>query len=105
MIAKDIFESTFIAAGDSGISLDELLSASGLTPDELETLLDFGIIEPTQRAPISFPATAVPRARTAVRLRAHFELNPPGMALAVDLLDRVEALKARVRLLECQLLR
>jgi chaperone modulatory protein CbpM len=47
----------------------------------------------------------VPRARTAVRLRAHFELNPPGMALAVDLLDRVEALKARVRLLECQLLR
>jgi len=105
MTTSDVFECTFIALGDSGVSLDALLSASGLTPDEVQTLLDFGILEPARGSPQLFPLNALPRARIAARLRAHFELNPPGMALAVDLLERMEALQARIRQLECQVLK
>jgi hypothetical protein len=105
MNTDDIFECTFIAAGEGGVSLEELLSASGLTPDEVETLLDFGILEPARRAPLLFPVNALPRARIAARLRAHFELNASGMALAIDLLERIEGLQARIRHLECQVLR
>jgi len=105
MNTNDIFECSFIAASEGSVSLDELLSASGLTADEVETLLDFGILEPARRAPLLFPVHALLRARIAARLRAHFELNAPGMALAVDLLERMEALQARIRHLECQLLK
>lgn len=103
MTANDIFEGTLIAAGGSAVSLDELLVASGLTREEVETLLDFGVIETTRPSPSLFPVQALLRARTAARLRAHFELNAPGMALAVDLLERMAALEARIRQLECQL--
>lgn len=103
MSIDDIVEGTLIAVGESALSLDELLLASGLTREEVEALLDFGVIEPVRPSPPSFPAQALLRARTAARLRAHFELNASGMALAVDLLQRMEALEARIRQLECQL--
>ncbi len=105
MTANDIFEGTLIAAGGSVMSLDELLVASGLTHEEVETLLDFGVIETARPSPSLLPVQAQLRARTAARLRAHFELNAPGMALALDLLERMEALEARIRQLECQLLK
>ena len=105
MIPEDIFEGTFIASSGSAVSLDELLVASGLTREEVETLLDFGVLEPTRPASLLFPADALLRARVAARLRAHFELNASGMALAVDLLERMETLRARIRQLECQLLK
>jgi chaperone modulatory protein CbpM len=105
MNSNEVFEGTLIATGGSAVSLEELLLASGLTREEAETLLDFGVLEPTRPAPLLFPARALLRARTAARLRAHFELNAPGMALAIDLLERMEALEARIRQLECQLLR
>jgi chaperone modulatory protein CbpM len=103
MTTNDILEGTFVAAGGSAVSLDELLLASGLTREEVETLLDFGVLEPARPTPLLFPPDALLRARTAARLRAHFELNAPGMALAVDLLERMETLEARIRQLECQL--
>jgi chaperone modulatory protein CbpM len=105
MTTTEIFEGTFVAASGSALSLDELLLASGLTREEVETLLDFGVIEPALPTPLAFAPNALLRARIAARLRAHFELNASGMALAVDLLERMEALEARIRQLECQLLR
>jgi chaperone modulatory protein CbpM len=105
MIPEDIFEGTFIASAGSAVSLDELLVASGLTREEVETLLDFGVLEPTRPASLLFPVDALLRARVAARLRAHFDLNASGMALAVDLLERMETLRARIRQLECQLLK
>jgi chaperone modulatory protein CbpM len=105
MTVNEILEATLVATGESAFSLDELLLASGLTRDEVETLLDYGVIEPARPSPLQFPAHALLRARTAARLRTGFDLNAAGMALAVDLLQRMEALEARIRQLECQLLR
>ena len=105
MNTNEIFEGTFIAGAGSAVSLEELLSATGLTQDEVEALVDFGVLESVRRAPLLFPADALVRARLAARLRAHFDLNASGMALAVDLLGRMHALEARIRYLECQLLK
>jgi chaperone modulatory protein CbpM len=38
-------------------------------------------------------------------LRDDFGLNPPGMALALAYLERIDELERRLRELECQLLR
>jgi chaperone modulatory protein CbpM len=35
--------------------------------------------------------------RTAQRLAHDFQINPPGVALALDLLDEIDALRARVK--------
>jgi chaperone modulatory protein CbpM len=105
MKTNEIFESTFIAAGSGSVSLEELLSATGLTRDEVETLLDFGVLEAMRQTPPLFPVAAVERARLAARLRAHFELNASGMALAVDLLERMHGLEAHIRYLERQLIK
>lgn len=105
MKKSEIVEGTFVASGGATVSLDELLRASGLTREEVDTLLEFGVIESARPQSLFFSAHALLRARIAARLRAHFELNAAGMALAVDLLERMEALQARIRQLECQLLK
>jgi chaperone modulatory protein CbpM len=45
----------------------------------------------------------VRRARRALRLQRDLDLNLAGAALALDLLDEVEILRERVRVLEYQL--
>ncbi len=49
MTANEVFEGTLVSVAESALSLDELLLASGLTREEVETLLDFGVIEPRAR--------------------------------------------------------
>lgn len=85
------------------ISLLELAKASGLRPEEIETLIDFGVLEPLQvnTAGADFPLFCLVLARRAYRLRVDFELNPPGIALALTYLQRIEDLEARLHELEC----
>ena len=88
------------------VALDELLAASGLAREEVAELVEFGAFEPAAAGEQwLFSARAIVQARRAARLRDDFGLNPPGMALALAYLDRIEALERRLRELECQLLR
>jgi chaperone modulatory protein CbpM len=70
--------------------------------EAVAALVEEGILEPegTRRGRWRFPADSIRRARTAVRLQRDLELNLAGVALALDLLDRVERLRARVRSME-----
>lgn len=72
-----------------------LLEVSGLDEGELQLLIDSGALAPLQEAggTPAFAASAMLVARTARRLRDDFELNPNGLALAMRLLARVEALE------------
>ncbi len=82
----------------------ELLAASGLAQEELVELVEFGVFETSDGvAGWSFQARAVHQARRAVKLRDAFGLNPPGMALALTYLEKIEALEQRLRELECLL--
>lgn len=89
---------------EGGIPLAQLCRACGLSVEAVAALVEEGILEPagTRRGRWRFPADSIRRARTAVRLQRGLELNLAGVALALDLLDRVEELRARVRSMEAR---
>jgi chaperone modulatory protein CbpM len=79
-----------------------LAEVSGLDSAELQMLVDSGTLTPLPDAggSLAFASVAMQAARTARRLRDDFELNPSGLALAMRLLERVDALEremARLR--------
>ncbi|WP_144142173.1 chaperone modulator CbpM [Paraburkholderia sp. BCC1884] len=80
-------------------TLVELSRASGATEDELTLWVAEGVCEPvgTQPEEWRFSGTALRRARTAQRLTHGLQINAPGVALALDLLDEIAALRARVK--------
>jgi len=86
-------------------SLDELAEFSGLSRDELAELVAIGAIEPDQgSAPAHvFRAQTIVLARTARRLRDDFELDAHGVAMALNLLQRIHALEARLAAMDAKL--
>ena len=89
---------------DREISLVRLCRACGLSVEAVCAMVEEGILEPVGSRPgrWRFPSDSIRRARAAVRLQKDLALNLAGVALAVDLLDRVERLRARVRALEAR---
>jgi chaperone modulatory protein CbpM len=86
------------------VSLGELVDLSGLTEGELVELVRLELIElrsdPGQEW--LFSARVVTIARQACRLRDQLELDMPGLAVALRLLERVRELEdeiARLRAL------
>lgn len=66
-------------------------------------LVDEGVIEPrgvregTASPQWRFSATTIVRIEKARRLQRDLGVNLPGVALALELLDRIDALEARLR--------
>jgi hypothetical protein len=87
------------------LTLSELAELSGLSPAELGELVDCGVIRPLDltAAGHSFGGECLTAARTAARLRADFDLQPSGLALALTLLERVHTLEAQMRNLQALL--
>ena len=99
-------------------TLVELSRASGADEEQITTLIVEGVIEPldpagtteaTQgtrredpavlqmmRAQWRFSGSALRRTRLAIRLARDLEVNPPGVALAIDLIEEIDALRARL---------
>jgi chaperone modulatory protein CbpM len=87
------------------VDLDELSRLCGSSGRILQVLVSEGLLQPQGSYPAQwrFSGIQVRRARRALRLRRDLELNLAGTALALDLLDEVELLRERVRVLERQL--
>ncbi len=92
-----ITESVWLNASDI-CSFDHLAQVSGLGPDHLLALVEAGVLEPTNQDPHNyyFSIDCIVIARRARRLRDDFDLDPDGMALAVNLLRRINDLEAQV---------
>ena len=104
---KEIIEFIEVAMTGEPVPIQELLAVSGLPADELQVLIDFGVVAPLaegERAGF-FPGGAVLVVRRAARLRRDFDLSADSLALVMALLERIEATEAQLRELECQLLR
>ena len=86
------------------IELEELAGATGLSVDEIVELVEYGVFEPLGGAGMQwrFSARCVTLGRRASRLRSDFELDAPGTALVVALLERIEELEAEVNRLRCE---
>jgi chaperone modulatory protein CbpM len=89
-----------------------LVQACGLTAEEIVELVEHGVFTPISaapaRSPVSawrFSATTIAIGRRASRLKADFELNVSGLALALTYLERIEALEQELNRLRCNLLR
>jgi len=80
---------------DVELSLAELCRACDADSELVVQLVEQGLIEPRGSAPQAwvFAGASLRRTRVAVRLIRDLELNLPGAALAVDLLDEIARLQ------------
>lgn len=76
-------------------SLAELCAACRVSEDLVVEIVAEGIVEPLggNRTQWRFSGLAVTRIQRVVRLQQEFDVNLPGAALALELLDEVERLR------------
>ena len=77
------------------LSLKALAAAAELHPDLVERFVTYGLLEPAidQERALWFEVKAVLRLRVIRRLQADLGINLPGVAVALDLLERIGALE------------
>lgn len=81
------------------LTLEELTRACAVHAELIMELVDEGVLEPIGREPRHwrFTGAHMRRARVAVHLQRDLGVNLAGAALVLQLLDEVEALRARLR--------
>jgi len=84
------------------LTLGEFSWACQLPVERVFELVEEGVIEPLGRDPAHwrFRGVSVRRVRCAQRLERDLRVNVAGAALALDLLDELERLRARLRRFE-----
>ena len=84
------------------LSLSELSRACATSTEWLIELVDEGALEPAGRKPAQwrFSGASLKRARTARRLHDDLKINMAGVALALELIEEIEAMRERLRRLE-----
>jgi MerR family transcriptional regulator, heat shock protein HspR len=77
------------------LTLEELAHAARLHPDLVESFVDFGLLEPVGRhgPHLLFDAKAVLRVRAIQRLRRDLGVNLSGIAIILDLTERLRTLQ------------
>lgn len=83
---------------DVELTLAELCRSCRLPAERVLELVDEGVVEPLGRDPARwrFRGVSVRRVRCALRLERDLGVNPAGAALALELLEELETLRARV---------
>lgn len=88
-----------IVLEEEEITLADLTRTCRVRTEWVMELVDEGVIEPRQRTGPQwrFSATSIVRVEKARRLQSDLGVNLAGVALALQLLDRIDALEARLR--------
>jgi len=83
----------------SQLSLDDLCRACAVHAERIIELVDAGVLEPLGREPIRwrFDGSSLSRAHIALRLQQDLGIDLAGAALALELLDEIKSLRARLR--------
>lgn len=86
------------------LTLVELCQACGTDREEISLWVGEGVLEPVGTAPEEwrFGGPALRRARLAASFTRELGINAPGVALAIELLDQIEALRAQMRRLHAR---
>lgn len=84
------------------LTLVELCRVCRLSSEQVQELVEEGIVEPLEGESLHwrFRAGSIRRVRRAARLRTDLGVNWAGAALALDLMDELQQLRARLRRLE-----
>jgi len=80
------------------LSLNDLCHACSQHEEWVIELVEEGVLEPigSDHKEWKFPAASLQRARAAMRLQRDLSVNLTGIALALDLMDEIERLRARL---------
>jgi chaperone modulatory protein CbpM len=82
------------------ITIVQLCRRCSVETELVLRLVDEGIIEPSRQEGdlLYFPHSCARRTQVVLRLRSDLGVNMAGAALALELLDRIENLQARLRM-------
>ena len=88
-----------IVEEDVVLTLVELCKACQAEEAHVLDWVNEGLLEPMGASPQEwrFTGDALRRAQLAWRLSHDLDINPPGVALALDLLDEIATLRARLQ--------
>ena len=80
------------------LTLEAAAARVGLHPVLVERFVEFGLVEPAERtgATMRFDAACLPRLVAISRLRTDLGVNLHGVAVILDLVDRLAALEREV---------
>lgn len=83
-------------------TLAEMSRCCGVTAEKILVLVGEGVLSPAGRTQLEwrFAGSDLVRALSALRLERDLGVNPAGAALAIELIDEMQELRRRVRLLE-----
>jgi chaperone modulatory protein CbpM len=79
------------------LTIDELSGVCAVARERIVELLELGVFDARDAGAGRLSGEALHRARLALRLQRDFELNAAGAALVVELLERIDALEAQLR--------
>jgi chaperone modulatory protein CbpM len=84
------------------LTLIEMSSACAVEVGSIVELVEEGVLEPSsgRRSDWRFRGSQLRRALTAMRLQRDLSINTAGVALALQLLDEIDALRVRLTTLE-----
>jgi chaperone modulatory protein CbpM len=96
----------FILEEQTGLTLDDICRACAAQTDMIVELVQEGVLAPQGNAGNNTPehwhftGVHLQRARVALRLQNDLGVNLAGAALALELLDELDALRTRLQMLE-----
>ncbi len=100
-MAKKDLSTPFVEVIDeqTTFTLAELCRCFPVDAEVIEAMVEHGILEPTGKRSghWCFPANSMRRTRITLHLQRDLGVNLAGAALALDLLERIEELDARLR--------
>ena len=84
------------------LSLHDLCHACSTSTAWVVELVDEGVLEPIghEQAHWRFYGPSLLRARAAMRMQQDLQINLAGVALALDLMEEIEAMRERLRRFE-----
>jgi chaperone modulatory protein CbpM len=96
--SKTVYLRGDIVEESTQMSLADLCRACSAREEQVTTWVFEGVLEPAGERPPEwrFGGRSLQRARTAMRLTRDLEINPPGVALALELLEQIARLEARL---------
>jgi chaperone modulatory protein CbpM len=105
-MSKLVINAADSQAGATLYSLSEVCIRCGVHAELIVEMVEYGVVQPADTDANKrwlFAGEALARLDRAQRLRQDLELNLPGLALSMDLLDEIDMLRRQVASLQHQL--
>jgi DNA-binding transcriptional MerR regulator len=99
------YEMVLLRDARSYLTLEGLASSAGIHPALVERLIEFGLVEPVEWAgsrPL-FDVSVIPRLRVIERLRCDLGINLAGIAVILEMIERLRAVQCENDLLRSRL--